>query len=203
MLDADFLRLILGDQYVNQTIENIERGDPLGIYKDSAPDEMFVRISVNNVRVAFLTFVSGVLGGIPTVLLLLYNGVMVGAFLQFFVQHSLGSVAFSTILLHGAMELTAIIIAGGTGLMLGSAVLFPGTFTRGYYVTHQARQALKVIVGVTPFIILAAVIESYVTGKYQEMSLVLKVSIILGTLIVMLLYLFSSNKSKTHEAHRL
>jgi hypothetical protein len=67
---------------------------------------------------------------------------MVGAFVQFFFSR-VWAVSRSTIFLHGAMELTAIVIAGGSGLMLGSAVLFPGTYSRGYYVVFQARQALK------------------------------------------------------------
>jgi uncharacterized membrane protein SpoIIM required for sporulation len=124
---------------------------------------------------------------------------MVGAFVQFFFQQGLGGVALSTIFLHGAMELTAIVLAGGSGLMVGSAVLFPGTYSRSYYVVYQARQALKIIVGVTPFIIFAAIIESYVTRLYQDLPGIVRIGIILVTFIVMVLYLFSGRKTNTHE----
>jgi uncharacterized membrane protein SpoIIM required for sporulation len=202
-LDPEFLRLIVGDHYVNQTLENIKHGDPMAIYKGTESDAMFFMISTNNIRVAFITFIFGVLGGIPTVLLLLFNGVMVGAFVQFFFQQGLGGIALSTIFLHGAMELTAIVIAGGSGLMLGSAVLFPGTYSRAYYVVHRAREALKVIIGVTPFIIFAALIESYVTRLYLDMPPGVRIAIILVTFVLMMLYLFSKPKTTPHEQHRI
>jgi len=198
-LDPEFFRLIAGDAYVNQTLENIKQGDPLAIYKDSGSAEMFYMISTNNVRVAFTTFILGVFGGLPTILLLLYNGMMIGAFVQFFFQQGLGGVALTTIFLHGSMELTAIVIAGGSGLMLGSAVLFPGTYSRSYYVVHQARQALKIIIGVTPFIIFAAIIESYITRFYQDLPGEIRLVIILGTFLVMIVYLFSAIKKTPHH----
>ncbi len=202
-LDPEFLRMIVGDHYVNQTLENIKQGDPMAIYKGSESDAMFFMISTNNIRVAFVTFILGVFGGLPTVLLLLFNGVMVGAFVQFFFQHGLGDIALSTIFLHGAMELTAIVIAGGSGLMLGSAILFPGTYSRSYYVVHRAREALKVIIGVTPFIVFAAIIESYVTRLYQDMPGGIRIAIILVTFVFMIVYLFSAPKTHVHEEHRI
>jgi uncharacterized membrane protein SpoIIM required for sporulation len=199
LLDPEFLRVIVGDNYVNQTLENIKSGDPMGIYASSDQGSMFMMISVNNIRVAFLMFVVGVFGGLPTALLLVYNGVMFGAFIQFFFQHDLGWTAINTVMLHGAMELTAIVIAGGCGLMLGSAVLFPGTYARAYYVILRARQALKIIVGVSPFIISAAIIESYLTRHYLALHEVVQSLIICSTLIMMLFYLFSPPKSPQHE----
>jgi uncharacterized membrane protein SpoIIM required for sporulation len=199
-LEPEFLRLILGDEYVNQTLENVRRDDPMGIYGSSGSHGMFIQISMNNVRVAVVMFMLGIFGGIPTVLLLLYNGVMVGAFLQFFAQHGLIGTAVSTIMLHGAMELTAIVVAGACGLMLGSAVLFPGTYARGVHVIAQARNALKIVLGVVPFILIAALIESYITRLYQDISDWMRVVLILGTFILMLLYLFSGRRKTTNES---
>src|SRR5690606_14594706 len=110
-------------------------------------EAMFFMISINNIRVSFIAFILGIFGGIPTALLLLYNGIMVGAFLQFFMQHQLLGETVTTILLHGAIELTAIVVAGGCGLMLGNAVLFPGTYSRGVSLVTHARRALKIILG--------------------------------------------------------
>jgi uncharacterized membrane protein SpoIIM required for sporulation len=124
---------------------------------------------------------------------------MVGAFLQFFSQHGLIGTALSTIMLHGAMELTAIVVAGGCGLMLGSAVLFPGTYARSVYVLAQARNALKIILGVVPFILAAALIESYITRLYQDISDTLRIAMILATFALMLLYLFSGRRKTTYE----
>ncbi len=203
VLEADFLRKILGDEYVNQTIANMEQGDPMAVYSSAQSDIMFVSISANNVQVAFLSFILGVFGGIPTILLLLFNGVMLGAFLQFFAQYGMFGTALTTILLHGAMELTAIVVAGGCGLMLGSAVLFPGTYARGEYVVHQATQALKIILGVVPFILFAAVIESYITRHYQQMPEGFRIALILITFILMVWYLHSSKKTQAHADHSI
>jgi uncharacterized membrane protein SpoIIM required for sporulation len=85
--------------------------------------------------------------------------------------------------------------------MLGSAILFPGTYARGYYVVYQARQALKIILGVTPFIVFAAVIESYVTRQYQDLPGIFRLMIILGTLALMLWYLLSLPKHNQHAKH--
>jgi uncharacterized membrane protein SpoIIM required for sporulation len=199
ILEPEFLRLILGDEYVNQTVDNVRSGDPMGIYGSTGSHAMFVHISMNNVRVAIVMFILGIFGGIPTGLLLIYNGVMVGAFLQFFSQHGLIGTALSTIMLHGAMELTAIVVAGGCGLMLGSAVLFPGTYARSVYVLAQARNALKIILGVVPFILAAALIESYITRLYQDISDTLRIAMILATFALMLLYLFSGRRKTTYE----
>lgn len=203
ILEPDFLRLILGDGYVNQTIYNIEQGDPMGVYGDSRSDAMFFMISINNVRVAFIAFILGIFGGIPTALLLLYNGIMVGAFLQFFLQYELLGTAVTTIMLHGAIELTAIVVAGGCGLMLGSAVLFPGTYSRGTFLVMQARNALKIIIGVVPFILIAALIESYVTRLYQDLSDIVRILLIVWTFALMIAYLFSRRKPNSYGAKSL
>jgi len=200
MLEPEFLRLILGDSYVNQTLENVREQDPMAVYGSSGSHEMFLKISANNVRVAFVMFLLGILGGIPTALLLIYNGVMVGAFLQFFAQHALLGTAASTIMLHGAMELSAIVVAGACGLMLGSAVLFPGTYARSVYLIRQAREALKIIVGVVPFILAAAFIESYITRLYQDIPDGIRILMILVTFALMFLYLFSGRKNNRYES---
>ena len=59
--DADFVRLILGDHYVNMTIENIEAGKPMGVYNDSDAWTMFISITLNNIKVAFVAFAFGLL----------------------------------------------------------------------------------------------------------------------------------------------
>jgi len=137
-----------------------------------------------------MSYIFGILFGIPTALILLYNGVMVGAFLYFFIERGLGSMALTTIFLHGALELSAIVLAGACGLMLGSAALFPGTYGRMYNLRIQAKESLKILFGITPFIILAALIESFVTRYYLEMDGVLRLVVILGSFSLLFWYLF-------------
>ena len=138
VLDPAFPRMILGDTYVNQTLENIEAGDPMAIYKSMSKGGMFTRIAINNVRVAFMAFVMGIGFGIPTILILISNGVMVGGFLTFFAQQDQLGVALSTIFLHGAMELSAIVISGACGLIIGTNWIFPGTYKRSVALVRGA-----------------------------------------------------------------
>jgi hypothetical protein len=78
--DEQFVRGVLGDNYVQMTEENIARGDPFGVYKSQDSLSMFLWIAVNNVKVSFLIFVSGIFAGLGTVWLLFSNGVMLGSF---------------------------------------------------------------------------------------------------------------------------
>ena len=82
--DEDFTRLILGDTYVNMTIENIEKGDPFAVYKSDSQTMMFYMIGSNNIRVAFIAFIGGITFAQLTAFAMLFNGIMVGAFGAFF-----------------------------------------------------------------------------------------------------------------------
>ena len=113
--DSMFVRLILGDAYVNMTEVNIESGDPMAVYKEMREFEMFLAITFNNVRVSFMAFVAGLLASFGTGFILLSNGIMVGAFQYFFYQKGLLGEALSVIYIHGTLELSAIVIAGGAG----------------------------------------------------------------------------------------
>ena len=168
--EEDFVRAILGNEYVNTTIDNISKGDPLGIYGDSTPFRMFLAIAFNNIRVSIVAFIFGLLTPIGTAVILMRNGIMVGAFLSFFFQYSLGRVSIMGVMLHGTMELSAIVLAGGAGLMLGRSILFPGTYTRTHQFINAARRGTKLVVGIMPCFVIAAIIESYVTRYYKEMG---------------------------------
>ena len=123
--DENFIRLILGDGYVNMTNENIEKGDPFGVYKSSDPMMMFLGIAVNNIFVSFRVFVMGLMLGVGTVYGLFYNGVMLGAFEYYFYSKGLGFDSILVVFIHGTLEISAIIIAGAAGLVLGNSILFP------------------------------------------------------------------------------
>lgn len=186
--DASYVRLILGDSYVNMTLNNIEKGDPMAVYKgeDSAP--MFFSIATNNIRVAFLAFIFGIFFSIGTISILFGNGVMLGAFQYFFYQKGLLETSMLSIWLHGTLEISAIIIAGGAGLIIGNSLLFPKTYSRAYSLKMGAKQALKVVVGLVPVFIVAAFIESYWT-RLTEMPVAFNLTII-GLSAAFLLYYF-------------
>jgi len=176
--NQDFIRYIIGDSYVNMTDDNIEKGDPMGVYRSSGQGSMFVGISTNNVRVSFLAYAFGILGSVPSAWIIFSNGIMVGCFLGFFVGRGLTWIAISTIFIHGALELSAIVIAGAAGLVLGNSFLFPGTYSRKVSLIRGAKRSLKIIIGLVPVFIVAAILESFVTRHYMGMGSWARIAIV-------------------------
>ncbi len=168
-MNPEFLRVILGDGYVDMTIENIETGDPMAVYKQRGELSMSIGITANNLYVAFFTFVLGVFFGIGSGAILVNNGVMVGAFQYFFIEKGLFWESFLTIWTHGTLEISAIIIAGAAGMTMGGGLVFPGTLTRLQAFQISARRGVKLMFGIAPIIILAGFIEGYLT-RYTETS---------------------------------
>ncbi len=187
MHDQTFVRAILGDAYVDMTERNIANGDPFGVYKDSNEFFMFVRIAFNNVFVAFYTFVMGITLGFGTVYKLLQTGLMMGVFEYMFFHHGIGTKSIMTIFIHGTLELSAIVIAGGAGLILGKSIIFPKTFTRLQSLMRGAKDAIKIMVTLVPIFVTAAIFESYVT-RYTDMPFWLNVLILGGSLYFIIWY---------------
>jgi uncharacterized membrane protein SpoIIM required for sporulation len=128
--DDSFLRLILGDEYVNRTDEFIRKGDPFGVYSSGDQLPMFFAIALNNIFVSFQIFVTGIFFSIGSIYQLLRNGIMVGAFIEFFFSKGMGLRAILAVFIHGTIELSVIVIAGCAGLILGNSLLFPKTYKR-------------------------------------------------------------------------
>ncbi len=205
--DQDFVRLILGDSYVNMTIENIEKGDPMAVYKGGSSDYMFIRIMINNIRVSFLAFVAGIFLSIGTVGVLFYNGVMVGAFQYFFFQYGVLKASLLSVWLHGTLEISAIVIAGCAGLVLGGSILFPGTYSRKESFWMGVRHGVKIVAGLVPVFIMAAFIESYLT-RHTEMPTWLSLLIIGSSsafiifyFVIYPIYLDRKNNSTIQQFH--
>ncbi|RSK24336.1 stage II sporulation protein M [Hymenobacter metallilatus] len=175
--DDTFVRVVLGDAYVNQTIENIERGDPMAIYKSGGETMMFLGITANNIYVALATFALGATLGLGTVYLLFRNGLMLGSFQYFFYQKGVLLPSVLTIWIHGTLEISAIILAGGAGLVMARGLLFPGTYTRAHAFRESARDGLKLAIGLVPIFIVAGFLEGFVT-RHTEMPLWLSLLII-------------------------
>lgn len=185
--DDTFVRLILGDGYVNTTIANIKSGHPLAIYNSMAPLEAFFMIVINNIWVAFKTFASGIVLSAGTVFYVFYNGVMLGAFQYFFYKYGVLQESVLTIWLHGTIEISVCIIAGCAGLVMGNSILFPGTYSRLQSFKTGANQGLKIVFGTVPFFITAAFIESFIT-RHARASHVFDVALISLSLILIVGY---------------
>lgn len=168
-IDPDFPRIVLGDGYVDMTLQNIQDGNPLKVYETDDQMAMFIQITTNNMKVAFLTFFVGFFFTIGTHLLLFYNGVMVGAFQYFFHAKGLLITSFLGIWIHGAFEISAIVLAGGAGITAGNGLLFPKSYTRIQSLQLSTKRGLKIMMSLVPFIIAAGFLESFVTANYQNL----------------------------------
>lgn len=166
--DPDFLQVILGDDYVEMTRENIESGDPMAVYKQRGEVNIFLGITLHNLTVALQTFLFGVFYAIGTIGSLLYNGIMLGAFQYFFIDQGLFVESFLTVWMHGAFEISSIVIAGAAGITMGRGLVFPGTLSRMRSFQLAARRGLSIMVGVVPLFIVAGFIESFLT-RYTDM----------------------------------
>lgn len=188
--DDRFVRLILGDRYVNMTLENIADGDPMAVYKSANESDMFLGITWNNVTVMFRAFTFGILFSIGTVLVLFQNGIMLGSFQYFFHAHGLLYESFLTIWIHGTIEIFSIVISGAAGLSLGNRLLFPGTYSRMTSLKRGAMEGLKTAIGLFPFIVIAGFLESFVT-RHTDASEAFHWTIILGSAAMLYFYFFA------------
>jgi uncharacterized membrane protein SpoIIM required for sporulation len=185
--DNTFIRLILGNDYVNMTNENIAKGDPFGVYKQGDSFSMFAMIASNNIRVELTTFVLGIILSVGSIYELMFNGIMIGSFEYYFFSRGLGLQSVLVLWLHGTLEISAIIIAGGAGLVLGNSILFPKTYKRVVSLKNGAKDGLKIVIGLIPIFLVAAFFESFVT-RHTEMPAWISITILVSSLSFIIWY---------------
>jgi len=161
--DPSFIRGVLGDNYVDQTEDNIAKGDPFGIYRDDNPFTMFVQIAMNNIFVAVLMVSGGLTLGIFTLKSIWDNALMLGTFQYMFYLHGLGMQSVMVIWIHGTIEILSFIIAATAGFVIANSILFPKTFSRKISFQKGVSDALKIMIVLVPLFIIAAFLETYVT----------------------------------------
>ena len=185
--DRSFIRLILGDGYVNMTNENIAKGDPFGVYKSKDAVLMFINIVENNLYVTVICFAAGFFFSIGSLVLSLRNAVMLGSFEYFFFSKGLGVQSILVIWIHGTLEISSIIIACGAGLVMGNSIIFPKTYRRLDSLKKGAIEGVKITIGILPIIVVAAIFESFVT-RHTEMPVWLSLTILLSSLAFIIWY---------------
>jgi len=183
-----YVRAIMGDMYVNMTLENIENGDPMAVYKQGSNWASAIEITFNNVKVAFYCFLFGITAGVMTFSTALQNGVILGAFMYFCYEMGEINAALRALWLHGAMEIFSIVIAIASGFVLTGGILFPKTYSRMLSFKIAFREGVSLLFGTVPFFIAAGFIEGFITRYYYDMPLWLNLTIILGTLAVITYY---------------
>ena len=133
-------------------------------------------------------FVSGIFCGIPSLYIEGNNAVMVGCFDQLFASRGFGVDFWLVVFVHGTLEITALIVAGAAGLVLGKSYLFPGTIRRIDSFKQGAKDGVKIMVGLMPVFGLAAFFEGFITRLYNDISIL--TTIIFGLSVIFIIWYF-------------
>jgi uncharacterized membrane protein SpoIIM required for sporulation len=128
-----------------------------------SPGEMATLIFTNNLRVSFTAFALGVSAGIGSVLVLVTNGLHLGAVLTACFQHGVGPSLLGFMAAHGPLELSLISVTGGAGLVIGHALIDPGERTRGAWLKTRSRLAVQLVLGCAPLFVAIGVVEGFVS----------------------------------------
>jgi uncharacterized membrane protein SpoIIM required for sporulation len=158
-----------------------EPGRDLGASVDEQSN-LAASIFTNNIQVTFLAFGGGILLGIGTLYVLLYNGVLLGAVAGLAIGAGNGRPFFELVVAHGVLELSCIAVAGVAGLRLASAIVDPGTRDRGQALREEARAAVEIVLGTAAWLVVAGLVEGFVTPAGHGLTVALFVGVGLGTL---------------------
>lgn len=166
---------------------------------------MSASIMTNNIQVAILAFAGGLTFGILTVYLLIYNGMIIGGLAALFWHYGMTYEFWAYIVPHGIIELAAIFIAGGAGLLMGYKLFVPGQRSRMYQLKVQAKRSVQLLLGTIPLFVIAGAIEGFITPA--AISLEAKYAVAFLTLIGLALYiiigqsLLKKRSESTHLQH--
>jgi len=143
-------------------------------------------IMTNNLSVTLTTFALGITAGIGTVYMLAYNGLLIGVVTAACWQAGMADKLYSFVAPHGVLELPAIFMSGGAGLLLAKGLLFPGTLPRKDSIAYEGGRAVKLVLGIIPMLIVAGTIEGFVSPS--DLPAPLKYTLAAGLFGLLLLY---------------
>ena len=183
-VDEDVAGIILSPQLV----EYIHRREMWteGIFQIMPGSVMSVAIFTNNITVAFITFALGITFGVGTCYLLALNGLMLGCVTSLCWRYGMLDKLLAFITAHGVVEISIIVVAGAAGLMLGSALMNPGDYSRRDALAVRGREAIKLVLGTAPLLVIIGMVEGYVSPQ-PMIPAVMKM--VLGLVLGALFYL--------------
>jgi len=183
---------------VQQLIPQIEQGE---LWTDIAIRQRpyaSAFIMQNNLRVSFMAFGSGVSGGLLTLLVLATNGLIMGGLLGLTSHYGVGFGLATFMIGHGVIELSVIFIAGGSGLMIGWALLRPGLLRRRDALSVAARDAVRLLLGAAPLLIVAGMIEGFVSPA-ANIAWQVKWGIGIASGVLLYMYLLLAGRERNAE----
>jgi len=149
----------------------------------------------NNIQVSFLAFASGLTAGMLTLWVLFFNGLLIGTLTGLTAFHGIGFELWTFVIGHGVIELTIIFIAGGSGLMLGWAILRPGLLRRRDALAQAARKAVYLLLGAVPWLVVAGTIEGFISPN-ENIPIPVKWAVGIGSGILLYGYLLLAGREK-------
>jgi uncharacterized membrane protein SpoIIM required for sporulation len=156
--DPTFMSLIVPERLITQVRDRHElwMGSIVGIEPLASSS-----IMINNLSVSFGAVAGGITAGAYTAFLLTFNGLLIGAVATLVGQNNLAYPFWAFVFPHGSLELPAIFFAGGAGFLIGRAILFPGKYRRGDALKFYGSQAVQLVFGIVPMLIIAGTIEGF------------------------------------------
>jgi uncharacterized membrane protein SpoIIM required for sporulation len=186
--DPGFAHQILGPRMV-ETIEKRE----MWTHSILAVKPMAASgIMTNNIMVGFMMFAAGISAGLGTIWMLITNGLLMGVLAVATARAGMALQLWDFVAAHGALELPAIFIAAGAGLEIARGLLFPGMLPRKDSLRLAGSQAAKLLLGTIPLLVVAGVIEAFISPTKIATPLKFTLSAVLFTALV--LYLLSGRK---------
>src|SRR5688500_11166095 len=120
-------------------------------------------IFTHNIQVTIFTFAFGALFGVGTLFYLAYNGAVLSSVLALTYRAGFGNDLLTFMVGHGVIELSCIFIAGGAGLLIGTALIMPGDLSRADALKSRGKDAVRLMMGVAVFLVVAGIIEGFIS----------------------------------------
>jgi uncharacterized membrane protein SpoIIM required for sporulation len=163
----EFMRTLLGPDMV-ATIQQHRMWTDSVV---SAAPQSSSAIMTNNLTVTFMTFATGIVAGLGTIYMIGWNGVLIGVIGTACAQAHMSLSLWSFVAPHGSLELPAIVLSGAAGLRLGQGLLFPGMYSRRQSVVEAGREAVKLMAGVVPMLVVAGTVEGFFSPTAAPVAL--------------------------------
>lgn len=185
--------LLPGSEFI---IENIQQGEEWWLrINEEGNARASAEIMTNNIGVAIRAFAGGVLFGVYTLYILVFNGIMMGVVAGAAQRFGFAGNLWGFVAAHGVVELSVIFIAGGAGLQLGWALIRPGLLSRRTALVVAARRAVLLLLGCAPLLVIAGVIEGFISPS--PLPLAAKLAVAAGSGVALLAYLLLAGRTPT------